>query len=60
MTLYICTECCEEEAQEQQGCSISKPKTRDVYPIYCSPDGYGRIRVPVWRLVPEKKQARIS
>jgi hypothetical protein len=47
MTLFVCTECCEEECQEQQGCTLSMPKTRIVCPIYCSPDEYGRIRVPV-------------
>ena len=66
MTLFVCTMCCEEECemagwntQEARGCTLNKPKTRDVYPVYCSPDQYGRIRVPVWREVPEKKQSKI-
>ena len=59
MTLFVCTVCCEEEGQEDRGCTLNAPKTRDIYPVYCSPDQYGRIRVPVWREVPEKKQSKI-
>ena len=60
MTLFVCTMCCEEEGQEARGCTFDKPKTRDIYPVYCTPDHYGRIRVPEWREVPEKKQAKIT
>jgi hypothetical protein len=60
MTLYVCTVCCEEECQEQQGCTWTKPKTRDNFPIYCTPDACGRIRVPEWREVPEKTFAKIT
>ena len=60
MTLFVCTECCDDEGQEAQGCSIAKPKSRDAISIYCTPDEYGRIRVPVWREVPDIKQTKIS
>jgi hypothetical protein len=60
MTLFVCTVCCDEEGQEAQGCTFTKPKTRDFFPILCNPDNVCRLRKPQWEEEPERKQAKIS
>jgi hypothetical protein len=52
MRTFICLQCAEGRA-----CTLIKPDDRINDPIYCTPDGLGKLRQPIWMEVPEKRQS---
>ena len=50
MTIYVCCQC----KELKKACTLIQDDNRRALPIYCTPDQWGKIRVPIWSQPPEK------